>query len=202
MSRRRNRLGPISSKPSRGYIIFVAVMVGLLVVGSLALVAGTAFFGGDDDPAESGDDTRPGEEIERLQTAVAEDPGDSDSMAVLANILANNGQLQDAVGWYERAVKVDPENGDLRLAFAIALFQLGNDFDAEVQFLRARDLLPDSATPPYYLGQLEERGPAPDLAKAHEWYEEAVGVSADSLVGQQAQSRLDELNSPSVTPTP
>lgn len=202
MSRGRRRFDPASGKPSRVYIVFVAMMVGLLVIGSVGLIAGTAFGDDDIDQQGSGVDIRPGEEVSRLQTAVAEDPTDTESMAVLANILANSGQLDEAIVWYEIALEADPDNGDLRVAFGLALFQLGNDFDAAVQFRRTHELLPDSATPPYYLGQISERGPNPDLDEARAWYATAVEVAPDSLVGRQAAERLAELDSPAATPTP
>lgn len=199
--RSRNRFDVITGKPSRGYVMFVVAMAGFLIVGSVALIVGTALEGdsGGTDPEP---DERPGEEIARLQTRIVEDPTDTDSMAVLANILANSGQLDEAVGWYEQAVRGNPENGDLRLAFGLALFQLGNDFDAEIQFRRAHELLPDSASPPYYLGQVNERGVNPDPEAAKEWYEIAIETAPDSLVGEQARERLDELESPSPTQTP
>lgn len=201
MSRGGGRSEPVRGKPSRLYIVFVAVMVGLLVVGSVALIAGTAFDGGSDEP-DTVIDTRPGEEVARLQTVVAEDPTDTESMAVLANILANSGRADEAIGWYGQAVEADPDDGDLRTAFGIALFQLGNDFDAAVQLRNAHALLPESATPPYYLGQISERGANPDLEEAREWYAQAVEIAPDSFVGQQAQERLNELDTASPTATP
>lgn len=202
MSQGRRRLDPVSGKPSRAYVIFVVVMAGFLVIGSVALIAGSAFDRGDTDEIDSGDDARPGEEIARLQTAVAEDPDDTESMAVLANILANSGQVEEAIPWYERATAANPDDGDLHTAFGLALFQLGNGFDASIQLQQAHELLPDSATPPYYLGQIIERGPNADLDEAREWYEIAVEIAPDSFVGQQAQDRLNALDSPDATPTP
>lgn len=194
-------MGATSGKPSRIYVIFVIVMAAFLVIGSLALVVGSALFD-DDGEGEPNDVAQQGAEIARLETQVAEDPDDTGSMAVLANILANSGRLEEAVGWYERAVDGDPENGDLRLAFGLTLFQLGNDFDAEIQFRRAHELIPDSASPPFYLGQLFERRNTPDLDAARHWYERAVEIAPDSLVGEQASERLRQLDSPDVTPTP
>lgn len=188
-------------RKSRGYMIFVVTMAAFLVVGSVALIVGTALEGrqtATDDAIED----RPGEEIARLETAVAENPEDSNSIAVLANILANSGRVDESIVWYERAVQLSPENGDLRLAFGLALFQLGNDFDAEIQLRRARDLMSDSASPSFYLAQLYERRPTPDLDAAREHYEEAIDIAPDSLVGQQAQDRLEALESADSTPTP
>lgn len=202
MSGRRNRSGDmISRRPGRGYKIFVFAMAGFLVLGSVALIVGSAFDGGGD-IKELSEEDRPGEEISRLETVVAENPQDTESMAVLANILANSGRVEEAIPWYERAVNANPDNGDLRLAFGLALFQLGNDFDAEIQLKRAQELMPDSASPSYYLGQLYERQPDPDLEAAREQYERAVEIAPDSFVGEQAQARLDELDQADVTPTP
>lgn len=184
------------------YIIFVAAVVGFLVIGSVALIAGSAFLDSEDDQFEAEEDTRPGEEISRLQTAVAKNPSDSESKAVLANILANSGRLDEAITWYEQAVEANPDNGDLRTAFGLALFQLGNDFDASIQLLRAHELLPDSATPPYYLGQINERAAEPDMDEARRWYETAVEIAPESFVGEQADDRLQSLDNPAVTPTP
>jgi tetratricopeptide (TPR) repeat protein len=203
MSKSKGR-GPFdvtSGRPGRGYRIFVISMAGFLVVGSVALVIGTALesrSGGNNGVV----DDRPGEELARLQTAVANDPEDVDSMAVIANILANSGRVDESIAWYERAVSGNPDDGDLRLAFGLALFQLGNDFDAELQLQRAHDMLPGTASPSFYLGQLYERRAVPDLEAATRYYRQAVEIAPDSIVGQQAQARLDDLESPSSTPTP
>lgn len=202
MSRGRNPLDVTTRKPSRGYIIFVIIMAGFLVLGSVALIVGTTFLDDTPEPPRFEEDERRGEEVARLRTEVANDPTDTDSMAVLANILANSGQLEESVGWYEQAVRGDPDNGDLRLAFGLVLFQLGNDFDAAVQLRRAHELLPESASPPFYLGQLAERGATPEPDVARDWYEMALEIAPDSLVAEQAQERLDALNDPESTATP
>ena len=190
-----------SSRPGRGYRIFVISMALFLVVGSVALIVGTALEGRSGEESAVVDD-RPGEELARLQTAVSDDPEDYDSMAVVANILANSGRIDESIAWYERAVAGDPDDGDLRLAFGLALFQLGNDFDAELQLRRAQEALPDTASPLFYLGQLNERRAVPDLDAAMEYYRQAIEIAPDSIVGQQAQERLENLESPSLTPTP
>lgn len=190
-----------SGSPGRGYRIFVIAMAGFLVLGSVALVIGTALEDRGNSSLPNADD-RPGEEIARLLTAVSEDPEDTATMGVLANILANTGRIDESIVWFERAVEGDPENGDLRLAFGLALFQLGNYFDAEIQLTRANQLLPDSSTPPFYLGQLYERRPVPDMEAAVAMYELAIEISPDSLVAQQAQARLDDLNAVDPDETP
>jgi tetratricopeptide (TPR) repeat protein len=203
VSRGRGRSSgdPISSKPGRGYRIFVFTMAGFLVIGSVALIIGSALEGGQSSPSPANDE-RPGEEISRLQTAVANNPDDTNSMAVLANILANEGRVDESIPWYERAVEGDPDNGDLRLAFGLALFQLGNDFDAQLQLQRAREMLPDSASPSFYLGQLYERRATPDIDAARSAYQDAFDIAPESHVGQQAEQRLQDLEAGEPTETP
>jgi tetratricopeptide (TPR) repeat protein len=200
-NRRRSPFDVTTSRSGRGYRIFVIAMALFLVVGSVALIVGSALESRSGQESGSLDD-RPGEEVARLQTAVSDDPDDYGSMAVIANILANSGRVDESIVWYERAIVGDPDNGDLRLAFGLALFQLGNDFDAELQLRRAHEAMPDIASPLFYLGQLNERRAVPDLDAAMAYYRQAIEIAPDSIVGQQAQERLEDLESPSSTPTP
>jgi tetratricopeptide (TPR) repeat protein len=191
-------------RPGRSYKIFVLGMSIFLILGTVGFAIGAVLdersLGTPSQQQQ--DDERPGEEIARLQTAVAEDPDDTDSMIVLANILANSGRVDESIVWFERATADEPDNGELRLAFGLALFQLGNFFDAEIQLKRAEALLEDNATPAYYLGQLYERRPVPDLELAIAAYERALEAGPDTLVAQQAQARLDDLLDAAPTATP
>lgn len=190
-------------KPGRSYRIFVLGMSLFLILGTVGFAIGAVLDERSSSPPQPEQpDDRPGEEIARLETAVAQDPSDTDSMVVLANILANSGRVDESIVWFEKASNAEPENGELRLAFGLALFQLSNYFDAEIQLKRAESLLPDNATPPFYLGQLFERRPVPDLDASIAAYERALEVDPDSLVAQQAQARLDDLRSSDATATP
>lgn len=190
-------------KPGRSYKIFVLGMSAFLVLGTVGFAIGAILDERSNSPSSIVEpDERPGEEIARLETAVAQDPSDTDSMVVLANILANSGRVDESIVWFERATNAEPENGELRLAFGLALFQLSNYFDAEIQLNRAETLLDDNATPAFYLGQLFERRPVPDIDAAIAAYERAVEAGPDTLVAQQAQARLDDLQSADATATP
>ncbi len=177
-------------------------MVAIFGLGSV-LVIGVSIFGGDGSGSAQDEITPdPGiEQIAVLTTAVAEDPSDVESAALLATILANSGQAAESLTYFDIAVAGDPENGSLRLNYGIALYRTGNLFDAEVQLLKAYSLEEEKAGTAYYLGQLYENQENPDLDEAIQWYEKVIEIGPeDSLVAGQAQERLEAIEA-SATPT-
>ena len=181
--------------------VFALVMVGFLVLGTLVVFGGSIFDSGshDDDPSPVDESRR---QIEELETRVARDPDNATDAGVLANIYANEGNLAEALPLYERATFNSPDDGNLRLAFGIALLRSGSNLDARIQLEKAHELLPENAGPPYYLGQLEERKDEPDIEAARNWYERAIDTDPESLLAGQAEERLIELETVDGTPTP
>jgi Tfp pilus assembly protein PilF len=181
---------PRRRSASLGFKIFAISMAAFLVLGSLVVFGGAIFGGGgdDDEPVDTVQ-----EETARLETAVARDPDDAGSAAVLADIYANQGRISEAIALYERATMARPDDGNLRLSFGIALLRNRSFLDAQVQLERAYELLPDVAGPAYYLGQLYELKDEPDEEAAREWYERVIEIAPDSRLAEQAQERIDEL---------
>jgi Tfp pilus assembly protein PilF len=171
-------------------------MASFLILGTLVVFGASIGDGGDEDD----DENTVEEETARLETAVAANPDDADAAAVLANIYANQGNVADAIRLYEQATLTRPDDGNLRLAFGIALLRNGSFFDARIQLERALELLPESAGPAYYLGQLEQLKPEPDDEAAREWYEQAIETAPDSMLASEAQNRINEIDG--VVPTP
>jgi tetratricopeptide (TPR) repeat protein len=189
-----------ASGTSRAFKVFAIFMVLFLLLGTL-VVFGGAIFGSD-----PGDNGSPVDEAARqkaeLETRVADNPNDADNVAILANIYANEGNIVDAIPLYERATIGRPDDGNLRLAFGIALLRDGSLLDARVQFERALDLLPNSSGPAYYLGRLEQEKSEPDLEAARGWYERAIEIDPESVLASDASTRLAQLDAADATPTP
>ena len=190
---------PRRNGPTRAFTIFAIVMVAFLILGTLVVFGGSAISGGDSSPEATVDEGA--QEVASLETRVAENPDDAEAAGVLANIYANEGRTVDAIPLYERAVEGNPDDSGLRLAFGIALLRGGNTFDAEIQLKRALELDPNRASAAYYLGQLEQFRPEPDLNAAREWYERVLEIDPDSLIAEQARERLDELDTSDATAT-
>lgn len=182
--------------PGKLFAAFAIFIVIAMVIGSLAMVAGGVLGTGDDDSPEAVD---PNDDVSRLETQVAENPDDTGSAGVLAEIYASEGQFSLAIPLFERAVSANPDDGSLRLAFGTALYRSGNNFDAQIQLEKAYDLGPHSGEAAYYLGSLFQSGENPDIAKAREWFQRAIDDKPDSNIAEQARIRLDELDA---TPEP
>jgi cytochrome c-type biogenesis protein CcmH/NrfG len=197
---------PSSSRSRRGshrlFVFLAVVVIGLLVVGSVAAIFTSAGDGSDEDIGEDPSvRITPGAEVGRLETEVARNPEDADAIVVLAEVLANSGRVAESVPWYERAVSLRPDDVPLRIAFGRALQRNQSYFDAEVQLLRALDIEPEDQSAAFYLASLYEQMPTPRINAAVEWYQVAVDADPDSVIAGQARARLAALGEPDASPT-
>jgi cytochrome c-type biogenesis protein CcmH/NrfG len=195
---RRTR-GPATT--NRPFTLLAIVIIIFLLASSLLILIPFG-MGGDDD----GDDVlrvTPGAEVSRLETTIADNPGDVDSMVVLAEVLANSGRITESIPWFERAIDQRPDDATLRLAFGRALQRAGTDFDAELQLKRAVELGPDDPANAFYLAMFYETREPPKLDGAREWYQRAIDADPESVIAGQARDRMAALDpdaSPEATP--
>ncbi len=182
--------------PGKLFAAFAIFIVIAMVIGSLAMVAGGVISSGSDESTEAVD---PNEDVSRLETQVAENPDDTGTAGVLAEIYASEGQFSLAIPLFERAVAASPDDGSLRLAFGTALYRSGNYFDAQIQLKKAFELGPYSGEAAYYLGALFQSGENPDVEQAREWFQRAIDDNPESNIAEQARIQLEELNA---TPDP
>jgi cytochrome c-type biogenesis protein CcmH/NrfG len=61
-----------------------------------------------------------------LLAAVEKDPNDYDSLVKLGNVYYDGKQYQGAIGYYERALKIHPENSDVRTDMGTAYWYAGD----------------------------------------------------------------------------
>lgn len=146
----------------------------------------------------------PNEElIEELMNVVNTNPDDLDSVLLLANILANSGQLIEAIPYYEHAIDLAPEDTEVRLDYARALASGGQHYDAEIQFQRVLELNPSSQAAMYYLANLYMTSNPARTEEAVALFEKSIAADPDSFIGEQSQDKLDSiLGTPSLQATP
>lgn len=197
----RGRSGRRQARGSRAYVVIVSVIVGLLVLGTVAGVIADRESGTDDVSDGMDPIVTPGAEIARLQTRVAENPDDLDTLIVLAEILANSGRAAEAIPLFESATTRRPDDATLRLAFGRALLRTNSLFDAEIQLNRAIELDPGDQAAAFYLGQVHEGRGEEGLEDARSWYQRAIDLNPDSLIADQARQALEFLG-PASTATP
>ncbi len=96
-----------------------------------------------------------------------------------------------AMGYYEKAIQLDPDYFGSYLGAGVAQYRAGNKTKAEELFTQSARLLP-TAPAAYYLGELAKgRG---DTQKAVRYYQAAA--SSQSEVGQAAAGELVRLDLP------
>jgi cytochrome c-type biogenesis protein CcmH/NrfG len=196
---RRTR-GPATT--NRPFTLLAIVIIIFLLASSLLILIPFG-MGGDDDGDDDVLRVTPGAEVSRLETTIADNPGDVDSMVVLAEVLANSGRITESIPWFERAIDQRPDDAALRLAFGRALQRAGTDFDAELQLKRAVELGPDDPANAFYLAMFYETREPPKLDGAREWYQRAIDADPESVIAGQARDRMAALDpdaSPEATP--
>lgn len=143
---------------------------------------------GSDENASTLDE--PTELEQSLRDRIVADPNDAASIAELANLLVNAGDLTEAILWYEKALAAEPTNTTIRLDFARSLADGGKQRDAEVQFRRVLADEPDNVEAHFYLGNLyrDWEPPRPDEAIAE--YRRVLELRPDSYLAQLANDTL------------
>lgn len=206
LGRREQRRGQdaIPKKPANRFKIVYIVVSALVICSMLAVALATIDFGGlfGSDENSANLENPNADLIAEQQTAVAKNPDDVDEIVLLANLLGNTGQIQEAIPWYEKALSLAPDDHGIRLDFARSLAGANLQTDAEAQFLRVLKDDPDNQTAHYYLAELYMIWTPPKQQQAREHYERAVEIDPDSFLGERATIRLDSMVSLSPIASP
>ncbi len=128
-----------------------------------------------------------------MRARIETDPHDVNAMLVLAELMANTRNVEEAVKWYERAVNDRPDDPKIRIGFGQTLTRFGHHDDAELQLKKARELDPANPEPSFLLGDLYRQSSAPRVADARAMYEEVIRLASDSVYAQRARDALAEL---------
>jgi beta-barrel assembly-enhancing protease len=125
------------------------------------------------------------------QKAIAGEPREARFQELLGDIAFTKKQPQQALSYYAKAIKMQPDYFKPHIQSGVALFNMGKKKEAEPYLKRANELLP-TAPGHALLGQIaEERGDT-NLALQH--YQ--VAASSNSDIGREAIARATKLDFP------
>lgn len=126
-----------------------------------------------------------------VKQAIAIEPKEARFQELLGDIALTQQKPQEALGFYDKAIKMQPDYFKPHIQSGIALFNMGKKAEAEPYLKRANSMLP-TAPGHALLGQLsEERG---DINGALQHYQ--VAASSNSDIGKQAVARAVKLDLP------
>ena len=123
--------------------------------------------------------------------AIAGEPREARFQELLGDIALTDKKPQEAIGYYEKAIKMQPDYFKPHIQTGIALFNLGKKTEAEPYLKRANELLP---TAPGYalMGQIAESRGQTDLALQN--YQ--MAASSNSEIGKQAAESAMRIDLP------
>ena len=180
------------TRSQRIFSILAVVVVFSLVVGA----AGTAIWddlrnssSGDTNQASTGNSAND-PILDEMRADANANPNDSATLAALANYLANTGQTDEAIIWYQKAIDLTPDDSDLRLDFGIALAKGEKYADAEVQFKKVLAAIPTYAQAYLSLGQLYLDWIPPREADAISAFHSAISIDPTSVVADRARDEI------------
>jgi predicted Zn-dependent protease len=123
--------------------------------------------------------------------AIAAEPREARFQELLGDVAMSKKQNKEALSYYEKAIKMQPDYFRPHVQSGIALNNLGRKAEAETALNASNELLP-TAPSFYLLGQLAEgRG---DVATALKHYE--IAADSDSDVGKSSTDRYTHLDLP------
>lgn len=174
-------------------------IVGLLVVcfmlslGLSSVAFDNSGGGGSDSPTDPAYQSANGDLEQSLETKVAQHPRDTVSMALLANTLANNGKLDEAIQWYEKVLDLNPNDWQTRLDFAQSLASGQKRADAELQFQKVIAAQPTNPDAHFYLAELYQAWQPPRTDDAVREYNTVIQVAPTSFLAERAKQQLQAM---------
>ena len=123
--------------------------------------------------------------------AIAAEPREARFQELLGDVAMSKKQNKEALGYYEKAIKMQPDYFRPHVQSGIALNNLGRKAEAETALNASNELLP-TAPSFYLLGQLAEGRGDVDTALKH--YE--IAADSDSDIGKSSTERYTRLDLP------
>ena len=128
--------------------------------------------------------------VQALTTIINSDPKNESALVQLANTYFDAERWDDAIQWYERALKVNPSNADASTDLGVSYYYTNRTEHALAQFEHSLKLDPKHTKTMLNKGIVLAFGKQDLKAAAAEW-QRVVELAPDSPEGQQARRALE-----------
>ena len=153
-------------------------------VASTASPATTSIGGGATSTSFSSQSEALGHAASAMLDSLKTNPNDFETLVKLGNLYYDNQQYQNATQYYERALKIHPENVDVRTDMGTCYWNLGAADKALAEFNRALTYRADYAQTLFNIGIVKFQGKN-DLKGAIEAWERLLKTHPDYPNKQQ-----------------
>lgn len=129
--------------------------------------------------------------LKELQDEVNKSPNDTLKLRELADFLSASHKTDEAISYYERILKIDPERKDIRFSLSFIYYTKGDLNSAEEQNEKVLAFEPDDEMALYNVGAIAaSRG---NKEKAREYWNKVLSINPDSETGKLASESLSRL---------
>jgi cytochrome c-type biogenesis protein CcmH/NrfG len=129
-----------------------------------------------------------------LKTTAQQNPGDEATRVELGNIYFDAGRFQDAIDWYQQALKINPRDVNASTDLGIAYYYTNNPDKALAQFDTSLAIDPKHAKTLMNVGIVRAFGKQ-DLKGAAEAWQKILDVAPSSEEARAAKQALDGIRS-------
>ena len=127
---------------------------------------------------------------QELKAAVDANPNGPEENIQLANFLFDNHRFQEAINYYQKALRLDPRNVNVIVDVGVAYFNLQNYQEAEKYFQRALEIDPEQPNALYNLGIV--RAQLGDMQGVIEVWNKLIKVAPESQLARNARQMLEK----------
>ena len=106
-----------------------------------------------------------------LLSTLSANPNDFDTLVKVANLYYDGQQFPDAIKYYERALKISPDNPDVRTDFGTALWYMGEADKAIAEFQKSLKSRPGHPETLFNLGVVRWQGKMDPKGAVQAWEE-------------------------------
>jgi cytochrome c-type biogenesis protein CcmH/NrfG len=129
-----------------------------------------------------------------LRTAAERNPRDADARVQLGDLYFDAERFEDAVKWYEEAVRIEPRNVNASTDLGISYYYTNQPDRALVQFERSLAVDPKHSKTLLNIGIVKAFGKQ-DLEGAAKAFQQVLDVAPESPEARAAKQALDGLRS-------
>jgi tetratricopeptide (TPR) repeat protein len=193
----------------RHYIILAAVLVAATVVAVLmrdpnGSVADQPVHsdptGMSDEPgAPSKENANPGvkESIEHLRQVLGSRPEDVTALFELARLLQDSHNPEEALTYYERGLRLRPEDNDARIDYSLCLFTTGRINQSLAENRMVLNLESGNLKALYNIGAIHAN--TGNLDSAEQYWSRIVTLDPEDDLAEQARTNIKKLHDPSTS---
>ncbi len=129
--------------------------------------------------------------VQPLLAELSKTPNDAKLLAKIGDVYSDARQFPDAIQYYDRSLKVNPRNTDIRTDLATAQFYSGHTDAAIAEFNRALQYNPNHAGALFNLGVVKWQGKN-DPAGAIAAWERLLKTNPDAVMKQRVEGLISK----------